>query len=231
MTLEELTDGIRHAFPSASVTIEPPLKDGEPHQVDVRLGHDLVSVELHRDGHATVDDLSSREVDRVLSFVGRRLALALLDHRGEWAAVTLNEASAGRGWYMHRIVGVTRWATRERALERRVRKWSAAGRRAAVIPWGDDLVTGASPELARVPRVIQALALDKHEPLFACDEPGALPNGLTPGCSCGFAFDPPLAWNDATPRYAAHVAAVLPALEARGYDLTTLRLQIRKKAT
>lgn len=218
MTLDELTDGIRKAFPLATVTVDPPLRDGGVHHVDIRLGHDLVTVEWTSDGVVTaIDDGTFVTVGEVVEVLGPKLAEALSDHVGAWATVTLNEASVGKSWYMHRIVGVTRWSTRERALERAT-KWFAAGRRAAVIPWGDDLLIdgrhmGASPELTRPPRIIEALALDTHAPQFASDsgEPGAMPNGLALGCTCGWALAVPRIWHDdAENLYAAHVAVVFP---------------------
>jgi len=133
------------------------------------------------------------------------------DRDGRWATVTLTECSVGKGWYMHRIVGVTRWSDRDRALER-AHNWASAGRRAAVIQWGDDLKEGASPERASVPRLIDALALAAHAPLFEADGPGpdAMPTGRLVGCSCG-QFNGASEWSEGgEERYADHIRSVFP---------------------
>lgn len=133
------------------------------------------------------------------------------DRNGQWATMTLNEATAGTGWFVMRTVGITRYAELDRARDRG-RKWAGAGRRAAVIPWGDDLNNGlgASPENANIARVIEALALKTHEPLFEADGDGpeAMPTGRFVGCACGDWHDP-LAWKgDGEVMYLAHVADV-----------------------
>lgn len=136
------------------------------------------------------------------------------DRNGEWATVTLNEASVGRGWHVSRTVGITRWATRERALER-AQNWASAQRRAAVIPWGEDLENGlgASPENANIARAIEALALATHEPQFEVDGEGpqAMPTGRVVGCSCGHPVGPTDWKVDGEHQYALHIAQVFPS--------------------
>jgi hypothetical protein len=137
-----------------------------------------------------------------------------LDSRGPWASVTLTECSAGRGWFAYRSIGLTRWATRETA-QRYVRR-QAGWRRAAVIAWGDDLLTdgqvwSGAPELVTNPRVVVALAL-AHEPQFESDPKlFELPSGRFLGCACGKTLAEPIPWAVEGERwYAKHDIEVFP---------------------